>query len=186
MSYRGAGSRPAVIWLNGPFGVGKTTTASRLVAGREALRVFDPESIGTMLVSNLRGRDVEDFQDLPAWRALVPVVAEEVAGLSGDQLVAVQTVLDQGYWREILDGFSVRGRAVRHVLLDARESVLRSRIDRDPDGRDLRAWRHGHVDAYLAARGWMMESAEVVLDTSDITPDAAARSLDTDLGSTSA
>jgi sigma54-dependent transcription regulator len=33
-----------IIWINGTFGVGKTTTAGQVVAMSERLRLFDPES----------------------------------------------------------------------------------------------------------------------------------------------
>jgi hypothetical protein len=87
-----------ILWINGTFGVGKTTTANLIVQRAPVWRLFDPEWVGYMLRANLGDRDFADFQELPPWRALVPRVAYEIAALTGDGLLAVQTVLVEEYW----------------------------------------------------------------------------------------
>lgn len=63
-----------IVWLNGTFGAGKTTTAHELVYRSQGWRIFDPESVGYMLSDNLRDLEFSDFQDLPSWRRLTPLV----------------------------------------------------------------------------------------------------------------
>lgn len=60
-----------IVWLNGPFGVGKTTTAE-LVTERSGWRLFDPEHVGYLLAGNLQDLGHDDFQDLVEdyWREL--------------------------------------------------------------------------------------------------------------------
>ena len=160
-----------MLWINGTLGVGKTTTA-RIVHEREpSWRLFDPESVGSMLTANLSGVEVYDFQDLAAWRALVPLVASEVAALTGDSLLAVQTVLIEEYWLELKRGLHARGLDVHHVLLDADIAALRSRIAADDCARQ---WRLDHLDAYESARSWMRASADLVIDTTALTAADAA------------
>jgi hypothetical protein len=49
-----------ILWMNGSFGVGKTTAAN-LIREREPLwRLFDPEWVGSMLRANLRDLDFDD------------------------------------------------------------------------------------------------------------------------------
>ena len=84
-----------IIWINGTFGVGKTTT-SEIVADTTEWRTFDPEHVGYMLAANLRDQQISDFQDLAPWRSLVPTVAEELFRFTGQPLIAVQTVLVDG------------------------------------------------------------------------------------------
>lgn len=67
-----------MIWINGTFGGGKTTAGLALVEGIPALRLFDPEVVGYMLAHSLKDQAFTDFQDLPAWRALVPATALEI------------------------------------------------------------------------------------------------------------
>jgi hypothetical protein len=51
------------VWVNGTFGVGKTTTATRMRELAPAWRVFDPEWVGYMLRANLGDLTFSDFQD---------------------------------------------------------------------------------------------------------------------------
>src|SRR5690606_22757570 len=113
---------------NGTFGVGKTTTATALGAAQPVLRLFDPEWVGYMLKANLQGIDIYDFQDLAAWRQLVPVVARHIWEISGQPLVAVQSVLSEQYWSELRVGVEAVGLDLVHVVLDADDDSLRSRI----------------------------------------------------------
>jgi hypothetical protein len=53
-----------IIWLNGAFGCGKTTTAAELRSLIPSSRLFDPETVGYMLRPNLADHPVSDFQQL--------------------------------------------------------------------------------------------------------------------------
>jgi hypothetical protein len=77
-----------IIWLNGTFGSGKTsTTAAVLQALLPSSRVFDPETVGYMLAPNLVDRPVSDFQHWPPWRPLVVATATELARFTGQDLI---------------------------------------------------------------------------------------------------
>jgi hypothetical protein len=47
-----------IVWVNGTFGVGKTTTATQLVSLSPELRLFDPEWVGYLLMNNLSDHQV--------------------------------------------------------------------------------------------------------------------------------
>lgn len=58
-----------IIWLNGTFGVGKTTTSAELVRLIPEAHFFDPEQVGVMLRRHATGLPkVGDFQDWALWR----------------------------------------------------------------------------------------------------------------------
>ena len=156
-----------MVWINGS---GKTTTAQRIVETSD-LRLFDPESVGFLLRDHLRDVGMSDFGDLAPWRALVPAVADELARFTGDDLMIVQTVPDQGYWQELASGLATRGHELVHVVLDADPATLRRRIEADAEARD---WRLRHLVTYVESRAWMLVSAELVLDTSTLTADDVA------------
>lgn len=167
-----------LLWLNGPFGAGKTTTASALIeatCGR--FRHFDPEWVGFLVRSHLSDHDVADFQDFPPWRSLVPTVASAIATFTGMDLVAVQTVTNQRYWAELHAGLRAQGLDPVHVLLDCEADALRHRIIADEDGPGAAQWRLDHVDAFREARPWMLAAADVVVDVSTIGPAEAARTV---------
>lgn len=160
-----------VLWINGPFGGGKTSAATRLVERNPALHLFDPEWVGMLFRAMLPGVENHDFQDLPGWRRLVPVVAREVSDQMGRPLVAVQTVLNSAYWDELRAGMGAQGLSVTHVVLDVEEQVLRNRIDGDENDKSAAQWRHEHVDEFVAARSWLMKKSDIVVDSTTLTVD---------------
>jgi adenylylsulfate kinase-like enzyme len=165
-----------IVWLNGAFGVGKSTVARHLVARDPQLRLFDPEHVGYMLMANLADHAVGDFQHLPAWRRLVPLVANELASHTRQHLVAVQSVFDAAYWAELRAGMAAHDLDVVHVVLDADEATLRSRIAADDVERDAAQWRLDHIVAYRSACEWLFGDADLVIDTTALDPvDVAAR-----------
>lgn len=163
-----------IIWINGPFGAGKTTTTELLVARRPELMVFDTEQIGYLLVRVLGERvRARDFQDLVAWRRLVVATLAELAGLaaeSGSDIVVPQTVLERSYWSEITEGLAERGVRVHAFTLDVDARVHAERIAADQVERTAVAWRHERWPDFEAARPWLTE-ATTVIDTSDLSPD---------------
>ncbi len=154
-----------ILWLNGAFGVGKTTIARAIRERAPTWRSFDPEQVGMLLAANLAGVEFNDFQDLPPWRSLVPAVASEVSEFTGDDLVVVQTVLVQDYWDEMQARFRERRQRVVHVLLDAAATVLEERIRKDSIERGAEKWRLDHVGSYELARSWLLPDADLVVDT---------------------
>nr|VXR48252.1 Tunicamycin resistance protein [Klebsiella pneumoniae]VXZ93189.1 Tunicamycin resistance protein [Klebsiella pneumoniae] len=59
-----------IIWINGPFGAGKTTLAKRLRDRRSKSLIFDPEEIGFVVKETVPMPASGDYQDLPLWRDL--------------------------------------------------------------------------------------------------------------------
>lgn len=164
-----------IVWLNGTFGVGKTTTSGKLVSADGALRHFDPEWVGYMLANNLSDHAVTDFQQYPSWRRLVPLVADEIIQFTGQHLVAAQSVLVEEYWHDIMKGLADLGHDVFHVVLDADAETLHARIDSDQDEPErIRPWRHRHVEVYHSALEWLRPAADLVVDTVNLDAEGAS------------
>ena len=51
-----------IIWINGSFGIGKTSTAELLKNELDKSIIYDPEEIGGFL-SNMFNHEKDDFQD---------------------------------------------------------------------------------------------------------------------------
>ncbi|ANJ06142.1 NUDIX hydrolase [Streptomyces parvulus] len=175
-----------VVWINGAFGAGKTTTARELIELIPNSTLFDPEVIGGALVHLLppkRLAEVGDYQDLPMWRRLVIDTAAAMLADLGGTLVVPMTLLRQEYRDEIFGGLAARRIEVRHVLLAPAETILRERIaSREtpedlPDGEiRVRQWCYDHIEPYRSAlASWLTADAHPV-DTGTLTPyEAAAR-----------
>jgi 8-oxo-dGTP pyrophosphatase MutT (NUDIX family) len=173
-----------IVWINGAFGAGKTTTARELIDLIPNSTLFDPELIGAGLTHLLPPKhlaEVGDFQDLPIWRRLVVDTAAALLAELGGVLVVPMTLLRQDYRDEIFGGLAARRIPVRHVLLAPAETILRERIaDREvppdlPDGEiRVRQWSYDHIEPYRAAlSGWLTADAHPV-DTSALSPYEAA------------
>ncbi|MEV5987950.1 NUDIX domain-containing protein [Streptomyces sp. NPDC052051] len=169
-----------VVWINGAFGAGKSTTARELVELIPNSALFDPEVIGGALPHLLppkRLAEVGDFQDLPIWRRLVIDTAAALLADLGGVLVVPMTLLRQEYRDEIFGGLASRRIPVQHVLLAPAETILRERIaGREvpldlPDGEmGTRQWSYDHIEPYRTALGtWLAADAHPV-DTSALTP----------------
>lgn len=163
-----------IIWLNGTFGCGKTSTAAELNSLIPSSRVFDPETVGYMLQSNLADRPVSDFQHWPPWRPLVVATASELARFTGQHLIAPQTILVRAYLEQVFAGLRDAGLDVFHVVLDADEEVLRQRIQASAEAR---AWRLDHLAEYRSSRAWMIRAADLAVDTGGRTPAEIAQQI---------
>ncbi|MFI7347375.1 NUDIX domain-containing protein [Streptomyces sp. NPDC049936] len=175
-----------VVWINGAFGAGKTTTARELIELIPNSTLFDPEIIGGALAHLLppkRLAEAGDFQDLPIWRRLVIDTAAAMLAELGGTLVVPMTLLRQEYRDEIFGGLAARRIEVRHVLLAPAETILRERIARReipeglPDGEiRVRQWSYDNIEPYRSAlASWLTADAHPV-DTGTLTPyEAAAR-----------
>jgi 8-oxo-dGTP pyrophosphatase MutT (NUDIX family) len=173
-----------IVWLNGAFGAGKTSTAGELLDLIPGSVLYDPELIGCglrRLLPPKRLGEVDDYQDLPSWRRLVVDTAAALLMEVDGPLVVPMTLLRQEYRDEIFGGLASRGIAVRHVLLDLEETILCERIEQreempgDPGvSAAVRRWCLDHLAAYRTALPWLTHDAYVI-DTSALTPLQAAQ-----------
>nr|BFD86266.1 NUDIX hydrolase [Streptomyces sp. Xyl84] len=170
-----------VVWINGTFGAGKTTTARELIDLIPNSTLFDPEIIGGLLTHHLLPpkhlAEAGDFQDLPIWRRLVIDTAAAMLAELGGTLVVPMTLLRQDYRDEIFGGLAARRIGVRHLLLAPAETILRERIAGrevppglpDSDLR-IRQWAYDHIEPYRTAlAAWLTADAHLI-DTSALTP----------------
>ncbi|MCZ4100488.1 ATP-binding protein [Streptomyces sp. So13.3] len=165
-----------IIWLNGTFGAGKTTTSKELAAMVPNARIFDSEQVGYMLRHVLESVPVKDFQDWRPWRALVVETATQILGYVGGVLVVPQSVLVEQYWTELSAGFAAAGIPVRHFVLHTDQDTLTRRIESDTVETGARQWRLDHLTAYESARPWLSRTAETI-DTTNLPPDRVAHAI---------
>ncbi|GHF04282.1 MULTISPECIES: NUDIX hydrolase [Streptomyces] len=173
-----------IVWLNGAFGAGKTSTARRLTELIPGSTLYDPEVTGGALRHLLpapRMAGVTDYQDLPVWRRMVVDTAAALLAELGGVLVVPMTLLRQEYRDEIFGGLASRRIPVRHVLLAPEETILRSRIEgrvefaHDPVRSEaVRQWAREHLAPYgEALETWLKDDAFAV-DNSRLTPQETA------------
>ncbi len=69
------------------------------------------------------------------------------------------------------------GHEVVHVVVEADELVMRQRIAADQKDPGAAQWRLDHLATYAAARTWLTARADLVLDTTGLTPEDAAEQI---------
>ncbi len=140
-----------VVWLNGAFGAGKTSTAFELARRLPGSFVFDPENVGYFIRKNTPSVFSEgDFQDFPLWRKINAGLLELILSRFDGTLIVPMTVADPQVFRELVGRLREDGADVRHFILTAsRETVLRRIRKRSLGRRD--AFAEGNLDRCLAA-----------------------------------
>lgn len=157
-----------ILWINGPFGSGKTTLATSLSRTLPDSIIFDPEIVGFGLRDMVPPAPSEDFQDLPIWRDLVVRTGLALNTHYSGPIVAPMTLVNPQYARDIFSGYSLSGVKVFHVWLDIDENELRRRIRNqvlhpDPErNREIARWRDNQVNRCLAARTELPEKTQVI------------------------
>jgi hypothetical protein len=132
-----------LLWINGPFGGGKTQTAYEIQRRLPGSVVCDPEHAGFGLRRTLPPELRGDFQDLVSWRQGVVEVLDLALTKHEGVVIAPMTVTDSGYFAETVGRLGELGHDVRHfTLLAQRETVLKR----------LRERGFGHLLQYVGGK----------------------------------
>ncbi len=127
-----------LLWINGPFGGGKTQTAFELRRRVAGSVVCDPEHAGfglhRMLPPALRG----DFQDLPAWRRSVYDMLDLALREHAGPVIVPMTLVDSGYFAEVVGRLRDAGHEVHHFSLLAERATVLRRLSQRGFGFGLR------------------------------------------------
>jgi hypothetical protein len=162
-----------IVWLNGPFGIGKSTTAELLVRRLPAAMLYDPEIVGAALRRIIGDVDpAGDYQDLPPW---VPLVAETARLLNlayRRTLVMPMTVWRAERAAELAEGLRRADPELRVFRLTAPADVLRGRIEQRAEAEGVQRWCLRHLHAGIALMGDPAFGEAV--DTDGRTPDEVA------------
>jgi chloramphenicol 3-O-phosphotransferase len=167
-----------VVFVNGAFGIGKTSVARRLRRELPGSAIFDPELVGLVLrrlpsFVPLQGRGTGDFQDLASWRRISLLGIRGVRALR--RIVIVPMAFSRlDYLHELLRGAARFDADVRHFCLVAPLPIVLERLAKR--GGDLAdpalAWQVRRAEECCVAH----RSAEYAepIEASDRTPEQLA------------
>ena len=138
--------RSGVVWINGCFGVGKSTVAAELVRSWPDAMIFDPERVG-WLVHRIAPRH-DDYQEIHLWRRLTRSATAALVRARRRPVVVPMTLVVPEYFDEIIGGLGRSGIDVRHFTLRASRDTVHQRLRQRPETTD---WTWAQVDRCLAA-----------------------------------
>ena len=127
-----------LLWINGPFGGGKTHTAYELRRRLAGSIVCDPEHIGFGLHRTMPPALRGDFQDLAAWRHGVREVLGIVLRKHDGPVIAPMTLVHPRYFAEVVGRLREDGHEVRHFALLAERGTVLRRLRERGLGRGLK------------------------------------------------
>ena len=139
-----------IIWLNGPFGVGKTTLANLLHQEIPNSILYDPELLGDFFQENLpKAVCPEDFQDYPIWRQTTVQIIRDLATKTGQVIIVPMTVFKKEYCQEIIEQGLIEDMCVQHNILVAEKETILDRLDKRT--QENNNWALKHLDNCLQA-----------------------------------
>lgn len=135
-----------IIWINGSFGVGKTSTAELLKNEFDNSIIYDPEEIGVFL-SNMFNHEKDDFQDYELWRILNSDILKYLCSIH-EIVIVPMTITNIDYYQEIIKGLETSGIKIEHFILSASKEKIISRLDSRGNSTE---WAYNQVDKCIKA-----------------------------------
>lgn len=118
-----------IIWINGAFGSGKTTTAYELNRRLKDSFVYDPENVGYFIRQNSNGLFSKgDFQDIPLWRDMNYKMLKMIAEKYDGTIIVPMTLVNPDYYAEIIGKLIADGIELRHFILYASREEIKRRL----------------------------------------------------------
>jgi len=139
-----------IIWINGAFGSGKTTTAEELERRIPGSFLYDPENVG-YFIRNVFPPSLlkSDFQDHKIWRKMNVSVLGDLAREYPGTIIVPMTLVNPDYFEELVGRLRSQGIEVRHFTLMAQRETLLQRLT--SRGEDANSWPARQIDRCLAA-----------------------------------
>ena len=163
-----------IIWLNGPFGVGKTTLANLLHQEIPNSILYDPELLGDFFQENLpKAVCPEDFQDYPIWRQTTVQIIRDLATKTGQVIIVPMTVFKKEYCQEIIEQGLIEDMCVQHYILVAEKETILDRLNKRT--QENNNWALKHLDNCLQAFEVQIPGRKI--DTDGLRPDEVAASI---------
>lgn len=152
-----------ILWINGAFGSGKTTSAYELHRRLPQSFVYDPENIGYFLFKNMPPRlRLNDFQDYPQWRLFNYEMLKDLAAGHEGVILAPMTVTNPQYFDEIIGRLRREGIEVKHYILYAERATLEKRLNKRLQRGET--WAKAQIDRCLHAFNHDIPDEKIITD----------------------
>jgi cytidylate kinase len=163
-----------IIWINGTFGSGKTTTAYELHKRVKDSFVFDPENFGFVLMRNIpKEISKSDFQDFPIWRDTNYLLLKQVAEAYKGVIIVPMTITNEVYFKEIIERLREDDITVKHFTLSASKETIAKRLRKRFEGE--KSWAYQQMETRL--RYLSQETFQEHIYTDDLSIDEVVETI---------
>lgn len=158
-----------IYWINGPYGVGKTTIANLLKNKLTKAYIFDPEQVGNAIRENYpKEMFKETFEEYPLWLDTNYKLLSDIFNKYDGDIIVPMTLLKEESYLQIIKRLQDDGINVDYVFLDGDEQTLYHRMvelgREEPDG-----WCVKHIPICLRVQ--KEERHAIHINTIDKTPE---------------
>ena len=132
-----------IIFVNGAFGVGKTTVANLLLQQVPNSMLYDPEIVGEMLRWMTDGalsaaEQTDNFQDIALWPTLTVTIATHLRRQYQRHFIVPMTITNRDYFATICAGLRQLDPDFHHFSLLASHNTIHQRLAQRGD--ELGGW----------------------------------------------
>ena len=118
-----------IIWISGPYGVGKSTLAEAMVEKMEDALVFDAELVGDAVRSNYPDDPYGYiYEDYPLWGEFCSKLLADVHDTFHKDLLVPMTLLRSASYESIIQKLRDNGVETHLVVLEASYDSVHDRI----------------------------------------------------------
>ncbi len=138
-----------VVWLNGPYGVGKSTLAEKLRERVPDSFVFDAEEVGNAVRENMPPERFNGyiFEGYPLWFRFCAELLRDILDGRETTVFVPMTLVYKDSFEKIAQPLAAHGIEARHILLTSTRDVVRGRIL--ARGEDADCWCAQNIDLCL-------------------------------------
>ena len=167
---RNPGRRHGTIyWLNGAYGIGKSTVAERLAKRLGKAHIFDAEEVGNAIRDNYPedARHSVIFEDYPLWRETNYKLLLDIYRKYDDDIIVPMTLLREVSYVDIIKKLEDAGTMVKYVFLDGDRETVHDRILARGEAEDC--WCMRNIELCLDAQN--KDRHAVHIDAASHSPD---------------
>ncbi len=161
-----------IIFVNGPFGVGKSTAVAEIHRRLSDALVVDPQKIGHMLWTQLpEALRAEEFELEPIWPPLTRCLIGQAHRVYRRHILVPMTIARPTVFAQIVEPLRRQRLDVSHVTLLAAADTIRNRLHQRGEGPDRwgeLSWEGLQVERCLESLASPRFAAHI--DTDDLVP----------------
>ena len=164
-----------IYWINGPYGVGKSTVAEALQKKLPKAHIFDAEEVGNAIRDNFPEESKYSiiFEGYSLWRETNYKLLKEIyEKYDGDIIVPMTLIMPESY-EEIIKRLMDLDVKVKYVILDADYLTVHDRII--ARGEKEGCWCMQNIDMCLDAL--QSDRHAVRIDTREKSPEQIAEEI---------